>query len=212
MDEIERMLRWQIQQRGVSDARVLDAMREVKREWFVPPEMRGEAYTDRALPVEEGQTISQPYIVALMTAELEIVPTSSILEIGTGTGWQTAILARLGRQVYTVERHGRLLEGARHRLGRLGTTNVQYRLGDGTRGWPEKAPFSRIIITAAGPAIPRKLLLGQLADDGLAVVPAGPDAWQDLIKIRRKGDELIESTLCPCRFVRLVGQEGWQAE
>lgn len=206
----ERMLQWQIVERGVTSPLVLQAMREVPRERFVPSDMLPDAYTDQALPIGRGQTISQPFIVALMTEALAIRPEDRVLEIGTGSGYQTAILAKLAKRVYTIERLAPLLEEAKQRLTRMGIENVEYRAGDGTLGWPEQAPFDRILITAAAPTIPQHLLLSQLVDDGIAVVPAGMGDWQYLWRITRKGDQLAREDLGGCRFVRLIGAEGWE--
>lgn len=210
-EAMEWMIQSQIVARGVRDERVLDAMRKVPRGLFMLPEYMQEAYADGAFPIGLGQTISQPYIVALMTEALDARPTDRVLEIGTGSGYQTAILAHLAAEVYTVERLSQLQVAAHGRLKVLGLTNVWYRVGDGTTGWPEHAPFERILITAAGPDLPRKLLLSQLADGGKAVLPAGPDECQDLLVVTRHGEDLIPTNLGACRFVRLVGAEGWIA-
>lgn len=204
------MLRTQVIDRGVRDAWVLDAMRKVPRERFFPEQSRNEAYADRAAPIGFGQTISQPYIVALMTEKLEVGPGDRVLEIGTGSGYQTAILSYLAREVYTIERVKPLLDMAFERLLDLGIRNVKYRLGDGTEVWPGAGPFDRILVAAGAPELPRRLLLAQLADGGLAVVPVGPVDEQMLLQIRRKGDHLETVDIVPCRFVKLIGSEGWE--
>lgn len=204
------MIQEQLIDRGIEDQRVLDAMRAVPRERFFPPDARHEAYEDRAAPIGHGQTISQPYIVALMTERLEVRPTDRVLEVGTGSGYHTAILSRLAREVYTIERIKPLLDEAQQRLRELGCTNVRFKHGDGTTGWPEFAPFDRILIAAGAPRIPRLLLMEQLADDGIAVLPVGPMDEQVLVKVRRRGGDLLTEEFCPCRFVKLIGEYGWQ--
>lgn len=206
---MESMISQQIEARGVHTPSVLDAMRRVPREIFVPGEQRRDAYEDCPLPIGEGQTVSQPYIVALMTEALDVRPHDRVLEIGTGSGYQTAVLARLAQRVFTVERIESLAQTARKHLQQLQIDNVEFRVGDGTLGWPEEAPFDRIIITAAGPDIPRRMLQEQLADGGVAVLPAGEEDWQRLWRVTRQGSELLTHELCGCRFVRLIGDEGW---
>lgn len=206
---MESMIRDQIIARGVTNSRVLDVLRQTPRELFIPADLRPLAYADEPLPIGQHQTISQPFMVALMTEALQITATNRVLEIGTGCGYQTAILAQLAERVYTVERLGPLLDSAQLLLQSLRIGNVEYRLGDGTLGWPEAAPFDRMIITAAAPQIPRTLLRCQLANRGIAVLPAGPDHEQVLFQITRFDDELQATPLCDCRFVRLIGEEGW---
>ena len=172
---MDEMLRNQIIGRGVGSPIVLDAMRHVPREFFVPKSMRGLAYSDQALPIGKGQTISQPYIVAMMTEALEIKPHHRVLEIGTGSGYQTAILAQLAERVFTIELLAELMQQAEIRLKTMGVSNVEFRVGDGTLGWEEEVPFDRIIIAAAAPNVPRSLLERQLIDGGIAVLPAGRD-------------------------------------
>lgn len=210
-DPQEVMVREQIEARGVRTPEVLEAMRSVRRELFVPEYLRADAYDDRPLEIGLGQTISQPFMVALMTEALRPAGAGSVLEIGTGSGYQTAILARLIPRVYTVERLPDLLHGAKRVLTSLGVGNVEYKAGDGTLGWPEHAPFDRILIAAAAPEIPRKLLMGQLAEGGIAVVPASEagNDWQTLFRVRKIGGELQREDLGGCRFVPLVGQEGY---
>lgn len=203
------MIQTQVIDRGITDPRVLGALRSVPRERFFGSSKHADAFADRASPIGHGQTISQPYIVALMTERLEIQPQHTVLEIGTGSGYQTAILAKLAREVYSVERVKPLLDDAFERLMDLGVRNVHLRFGDGTRGWPENAPFDRILIAAGAPQIPRSLLLGQLRDGGIAVIPVGPEDQQTLVAVRRKGDTLDSTDITGCRFVRLIGEEGW---
>ena len=199
----------QIAARGIKDDRVLSAMRKVPRHLFVEEALRDQAYADHPLPIGEGQTISQPYIVALMTEALELKGHERVLEIGTGSGYQTAILAELARWVYSMERYSRLLERARKILEDLGYTNIILRLGDGTRGWPEAAPFEAIIVTAAGPRIPEPLV-DQLAEGGRLVMPLGDEWSQYLVKIVKKGGTLHRQTLEAVRFVKLVGEYGFE--
>lgn len=207
---LERMIQQQVVQRGIRDERVLNALRSVPREPFFLRESRGEAYADRAAPIGHGQMISQPYMVALMTWRLDVQPQHKVLELGTGSGYQTAILARLAGQVYSIERLKPLLDAAFERVLDLGLRNAHFRHGDGTLGWPEAAPFDRVLITAGAPDVPRELLMAQLVDGGLAVLPVGPEDEQMLVEVRRDGAELKTSEICPCRFVKLVGQEGWK--
>ncbi|HEY2584151.1 MAG TPA: protein-L-isoaspartate(D-aspartate) O-methyltransferase [Tepidisphaeraceae bacterium] len=206
---LERMIQQQIVERGIRDPRILDAMRTVPREKFFPGESKAEAYADRTASIGHGQTISTPHIVALMTARLDVGPGHKVLELGTGSGYQTAVLAKLAGQVYSIERVKPLLDAAWERLMDLGLRNTHFRYGDGTLGWPEEAPFDRILIAAGAPQLPRELLLGQLKDGGLAVLPIGPADDQMLIEVRRAGTELAVTDICPCRFVKLIGQEGW---
>jgi len=205
----EAMVRQQIIARGISDARVIQAMRAVPREQFFPPNLAEAAYGDHAAPIGHGQTISQPYIVALMSQALQVQPQHEVLEIGTGSGYQAAILSLLAREVFTVERVKPLLDEAFDRLIELDYRNVNYRLGDGTEGWPGHEPFDRILIAAAAPKIPEGLFKAQLLDGGIAVLPVGADNDQTLLQVTRKGEELIARALCPVRFVKLVGSEGW---
>jgi protein-L-isoaspartate(D-aspartate) O-methyltransferase len=211
LSPLERMIQQQVVERGIRDERVLDALRSVPRELFFPEEGRGSAFADRASPIGPGQTISQPYMVALMTQRLDLRPDSRVLEIGTGSGYQTAVLSRLAPagEVYTVERVKPLLDAAFERVLGLSARNVHFRHGDGTLGWPEAAPFDRILVTAGAPELPRNLLLGQLKDGGVAVLPVGPQDDQMLVEVRREGDDLKVTDVCPCRFVKLIGQEGW---
>ncbi len=207
---LERMIRQQVIERGIRDERVLAALRATPREKFFPQEHLAEAFADRAAPIGHGQTISQPYIVALMTQRLDVRPGDRVLEVGTGSGYQAAVLGRLAGEVYTLERVKPLLDEAFERLMALGLKNVHLRYADGTLGWPEQAPFDRILITAGTPELPRQLLLNQLRDGGVAVLPVGPHDEQMLVEVRRAGDELRSSDVCPCRFVKLIGAEGWK--
>jgi len=206
------MIQQQVIERGITDARVINALRQIPRDKFFASGSRDDAYADRAAPIGHGQTISQPYMVALMTARLEVRETDKVLELGTGSGYQTAILATLAAEVYTVERLKPLLDEAWERLMDLNLRNVKFRHGDGTNGWPEAAPFDRILITAGAQEVPRKLLLSQLADGGIALAPVVPQDEQMLVEVRRNGDELVTSDIVPCRFVKLIGAEGWGEE
>jgi protein-L-isoaspartate(D-aspartate) O-methyltransferase len=203
-----RMVERQIVARGVRDARVLDAMREVPRHLFVPEAVQAEAYDDRALPISEGQTISQPYMVAVMTEALSPAPDHRVLEIGTGSGYQTAILSRLGGAVFSIERHSALAAIASRTLASLGATNVVIEVGDGSEGLPEHAPFDRILVTAGAPSVP-EALQAQLAPGGRLVIPVGPPGFQRLTTIDRhnRGFDRRESEACV--FVPLIGRYGW---
>ncbi len=201
----------QIEARGVTDPAVLAAFSAVRREAFLPPEMAEFAYLDRALPIEMGQTISQPYIVALMTEALELGPNDRVLEVGTGSGYAAAILAKIAREVYTIERHGELAEQAAGRLQREGFDNVWVRHGDGTLGWPEHAPYQGIVVAAGGPEVPQPLL-DQLAIGGRLVIPVGQEKTeQKLLRVTRTGPtNYTTDELGDVRFVPLVGRRGWQ--
>lgn len=206
----EMVLR-QIAQRGVRDQRVLDAMSTVPREAFIPERLAELAYDDTALPIEEEQTISQPYIVALMAEALEIAPGQRVLEVGAGSGYAAAVLSRVADEVYAIERHARLAELARERMRRLGYGNVHVQHGDGTLGWPEHAPFDAIAVAAGGPDVPTALKQ-QLAVGGRLVIPVGTDPrLQELVRIRRVGrDRFEQESLGGVRFVPLVGAQGWK--
>lgn len=207
----ELMVRTQLIPRGISDKRVLDAMARVPRHLFVGPSTIAEAYSDMALPIGEGQTISQPYMVAVMTELLELKGPEKVLEIGTGSGYQAAVLAELSRDVYTIERVAPLGELAKKRFHDLSYANIHARIGDGTLGWPEEAPFDRIIITAGAPEIPEPLT-AQLTDGGIIVVPVGGLSSQQLLKVRKSGDNLTNEHHTLCVFVPLIGQYGWKKE
>lgn len=202
------MVERQLVGRGIHDPRVLSAFRAVPRERFVPEAQRRGAYDDCPLPIGAGQTISQPYMVALMTQTLQVAAGQRVLEIGTGSGYQTAILAEVGARVYTVERIAQLSETAREALRDLGYAEIEYRVGDGTLGWPEEAPFDRIVVTAGAPRTPPSLT-AQLADGGRMVIPVGAGTQQDCVLVTREGDATRTWRFCPCRFVRLIGREGW---
>ncbi|HEV7297842.1 MAG TPA: protein-L-isoaspartate(D-aspartate) O-methyltransferase [Tepidisphaeraceae bacterium] len=209
LSPLERMIRQQLMDRGIRDPRVLDAMRAVPRDQFMPRELREKAYADGAAPIGHGQTISQPYIVALMSQRLDVQANHRVLEIGTGTGYQTAVLAQLAKEVYTIERIKPLLDEAFERLLSRGYKNVHFRHADGTLGWPGIGTFDRILITAGAPTLPEKMLRDQLADGGLALLPIGPMESQMLTEVQRYGDRLETVDVCPVRFVKLIGTEGW---
>ena len=198
------MVREQIENRGVRDKRVVAALRKVPRHLYVPREMEPYAYADRPLPIGYAQTISQPYIVAFMTEALELKPQDRVLEIGTGSGYQAAVLAELVRDVYSIEIVDPLGREAAERLKRLGYSNIQVRIGDGYRGWPEAAPFDAIIVTAAPDHVPAALV-DQLREGGRMVLPVGR-LFQDLIRIRRTRSGVKQETLLPVRFVPMVGE------
>jgi protein-L-isoaspartate(D-aspartate) O-methyltransferase len=206
-----RMLNEHLIGRGIADPAVLAAMMLVPREEFVPPRLREYAYDDYPLPIEEGQTISQPYIVAYMTEALELSKEDSVLEIGTGSGYAAAVLSRIASTVYSVERFGNLARTAVERFQKLGYSNIHVLEGDGTLGWPEYAPYNAIVVTAGAPEIP-KPLLAQLAMEGRLVIPVGPNPFdQDLVRVRRSGtDNFAREVLCGVRFVPLVGIHGWK--
>jgi protein-L-isoaspartate(D-aspartate) O-methyltransferase len=208
----ETMIQTQVIDRGIRDERLLAAMRSVPRDRFFPEEYRNQSFADRATAIGFGQTISQPYIVALMTQRLDVQAHHKVLEIGTGSGYQTAILARLAADVYTIERIKPLLDEAWERVMELGIRNVRFRLGDGTLGWSEAAPFDRMIITAGAPQLPTQLLLSHLKDDGIAVLPIGAMEEQMLVQVRRRGNNLEATDVSPCRFVKLIGEEGWKED
>jgi len=211
-DEHERarraMVTDQLEARGISDPRVLTAMGRVPRERFVPPDQEPYAYDDRPLPIGENQTISQPYMVAVMTQCLGLRGTERILELGTGSGYQAAILAELAADVYTVERLTGLAASARRRLSGMGYRNLHFRVGDGSAGWPEEAPFDRIVVTAAMPRV-TDVLVDQLVDGGCLVAPIGSRSFQELTVVERIGPEIKQHQSGGCTFVPLVGQYGW---
>ena len=206
----ERMVDEQIVARGISDPRVLAALREVPRHLFVEEALARQAYMDNPLPIGEGQTISQPYIVALMTELLRVEPGMKVLEIGTGSGYQAAILAKLGADVHTVERIPKLCEAARERLLSMGLFSVHVKLDDGTLGWPSIAPFDRIMVTAGGPEVPPPLL-DQLAEGGRLVMPVGPARrLQSLVLVEKKEGQALRTDYGGVQFVDLVGAHGWR--
>ena len=206
-----RMVEQQLCTRGITDERVLQAFREVPRHRFVDSALEAQVYTDRALPISHGQTISQPYMVAVMTQYLAPAPGDRVLEIGTGSGYQAAILSRLVRTVYTVERVPELAARARAVFADLAITNVVPHTGDGSLGWPEQAPYDGIIVTAGAPGVPQSLR-DQLADGGRLVVPTGSRSSQMLRILHRTGDEFREDAAVACIFVPLMGEEGWGGE
>jgi protein-L-isoaspartate(D-aspartate) O-methyltransferase len=205
----ERMVKNQLIPRGIADENVLRAMGKIQRHLFVEEALVGEAYNDHPLPIGHKQTISQPYIVALMTEALELTGREKVLEIGTGSGYQTAILAELADSVYTVERIEPLLEKSKDLLQSLGYKNIYFKAYDGTLGWEDFAPFDAIIVTAGAPKVPDPLLK-QLADGGRMIIPIGNKYSQDLIQVTRVKDRFVEKNLGGCRFVDLIGQHGWK--
>jgi protein-L-isoaspartate(D-aspartate) O-methyltransferase len=208
----EEMVERQLRRRGIADETVLAAMNAVPRELFVPPEIRADAYRDDALPIASGQTISQPYIVALMTELLAPRAGMRVLEVGTGSGYQAAVLATIGCDVVSVERHPELAEAAGARLAELGLLSlVRIEVGDGSLGWPAAAPFDGIMVTAAAPRVP-PTLRSQLAEGGRLVVPVGPQRSQELVVVVRLGDSFDERTFGGCVFVPLLGAEGHKPE
>ena len=204
-----RMVDEQIAARGVRDPRVLAAMRRVPRHEFMPEAMRVQAYGDHAMPIGEGQTISQPYIVALMSELLELRGEERVLEIGTGSGYQAAVLAELSRKVYTIERVKVLADRARATLDRLGYRTVAMKVYDGTYGWKEMAPFDAIIVTAAAPDVPAALV-EQLTEGGRLVIPVGERFSQVLMKVVKSPSGVVTQTSIPCMFVPLIGAHGWK--
>ena len=207
--ERERMVEEQLVRRGVTDERVLAAMRRVPRHRFVQEALRERAYGDYPLPIGEEQTISQPYIVGFMSSLLELKGSEKVLEIGTGSGYQAAVLAELARRVCSIERLPRLAERARALLESLGYSNVWVRVGDGTLGWPDEAPFDRIIITAGGPSVP-PALFAQLAEGGRMVMPIGDEEGQTMTVVENVGGQMRTRAAGECKFVRLVGKYGWE--
>src|SRR5882762_8629186 len=207
--QISDMIQTQLRRRGITDAVVLGAMESVPRHEFVPEEFRTRAYDDVPLPIGGGQTISQPYIVAAMTAALHLRPSDCVLEVGTGCGYQAAILSRIAGEVFGVERRPELALSASTHLARLGYTNVHVHCGDGTLGLPAFAPFDAILVAAAAPTIPQPLL-AQLAEGGRMIAPVGESEHQELQLVEKRGKTFRNTTLEGCRFVPLVGYHGWQ--
>lgn len=204
----ERMVREQIEARGVHDPRVCAAMREVPRHLFAGSDDPALAYDDRPLPIGSGQTISQPYIVAVMTEALRLREDAHVLEVGTGCGYQAAVLSLLARDVVSIERHPALAERAAERLATLGYRNVRVIVGDGTRGWADEAPYDGILVAAGAPAVP-DALRRQLADGGRLVIPVGNEYLQHLTVVTRDGDAFHQVVASACAFVPLVGEQGW---
>lgn len=203
------MVATQLRRRGIRDERVLRAMEKVPRHLFVPPSLQATAYDDKPVPVGEGQTISQPFIVAYMLESLQIAPENRVLEIGTGTGYQAALLGELALEVYTVERVFALYHTARENLANLGYSNVTVIHGDGTRGLPEHAPYDRIIVAAAAPDIPTALF-EQLAEGGRMIIPVGTPELQELLLVRKHDGLPATQQLEGCRFVPLLGEQGFR--
>jgi protein-L-isoaspartate(D-aspartate) O-methyltransferase len=211
IEELQHELRESLEARGISDVRVLDAIEHTRRDLFVPESLQHAAYDDSALPIGHGQTISQPYIVALMTQELDLTGDEVVLEVGTGSGYQAAILARLCRRVITIERLESLAASSRRLLANLGLTNVECVVGDGTLGNAERGPYDRIIVTASAPAVPESLY-AQLKPGGRLVAPVGDESVQELVRVEKTGAGPKFTAVCGCRFVKLIGQEGWSNE
>jgi protein-L-isoaspartate(D-aspartate) O-methyltransferase len=207
----ERMVDQHLSGRGIDNPRVLEAFRQVPREHFVPASRRSQAYEDQPIPIGEGQTISQPYIVALMLEHLDPQPTDRVLDVGMGSGYQTALLANLVRHVYAIERISSLADRALDRLGDLGIDNVTACTADGTLGWPEEAPFEGIISGAGAPEIP-SAWQKQLADGGRLVLPVGRRDTQVLLVIQREGERFTRREVCGVRFVKLIGKQGWPGD
>ena len=195
----------------IRDKRVLDAMSRVPRELFVPPSSQHAAYENIPLPIDMGQTISQPFIVALMTEAMELTGKEKVLEVGTGSGYQTAILCELANRVVTVERHQRLLDRAKDVLTMLAYTNVEFHPTEKTLGWPRGAPYDAIIVTAGAPQVPQELL-DQLALDGRLVIPVGSRFEQDLMQVIKRKEGTVTTNLGACRFVPLIGEGAWDEE
>ncbi len=195
----------ELRQQGIADTKVLSALERIPRELFVQESFRDQAYENIALPISHGQTISQPYVVAYMTEALRVGPRMKVLEVGTGSGYQAAVLAPLCRRLYTIERHRLLLKEAEGRFAELRLTNITTRVGDGYKGWPEQAPFDRIIVTAAAPELP-PVLIDQLAPGGILVIPVGRSSnEQNIVRVTKRDDDEIErESLLPVRFVPLV--------
>jgi len=204
------MVESQLRGRGIRDERVLAAMFRVPRHEFVSEEHRDQVYEDHPIPIGEGQTISQPYIVAIMLEALALNPSDTVLEIGTGSGYQTALLSELTRQVYSVERHEALARAARATLARLGFNNVEVFVGDGSRGLPDRAPFDAIVVSAAAPQIPPPLF-EQLREGGRMVIPVGPAHAQELQLVRKHEGQPVVTSMEGCRFVPLIGSEGYRS-
>jgi protein-L-isoaspartate(D-aspartate) O-methyltransferase len=204
-----RMVKNDLQGRDITDPDVLRVMAEIPRELFVPEAYRTQAYSDGPLPIGMGQTISQPYIVALMTQELKVNRDCEVLEVGTGSGYQAAVLSKLVKKVYTIERFSELSESARVVLSECGITNVEFCVGDGSCGWPQDRAFDRIIVTAAVPSVPEPLIK-QLVEDGRAVLPVGSSGVQRLVVCQKKVGRIAERVICDVRFVRLLGEYGFE--
>jgi protein-L-isoaspartate(D-aspartate) O-methyltransferase len=204
----EKMVQEQLVERNIKDQRVLDAMRKVPRHLFVEKKFWNKAYDDSPIQIECSQTISQPYMVAIMTELLELKGDEKVLEIGTGSGYQTAILAELAKEVFSIERHSILVTRATLLLEDLGYTNVHIKLGNGTIGWPDNTFFDAMIVAAGAPEIPEELLR-QLKSYGKLVIPVGTNQQQDLLLVSKRGDSYLKKKICACVFVPLIGANGW---
>jgi protein-L-isoaspartate(D-aspartate) O-methyltransferase len=209
--QLGHQLREELELRNITDARVLEAIEQTRRDLFVPESLRHAAYDDSALPISEGQTISQPYIVALMTQELHLAGNEIVLEVGTGSGYQAAILSRLCRTVVTIERIEALSLSAQRVLADLGVRNVIFLIGDGTLGNAEHGPYDRVIVTASAPAVPEPLY-EQLKPGGCLVAPIGDESTQELILVEKTDSGPEVTPLCGCRFVKLIGAAGWKLD
>ena len=203
-----KMVEEQLAGQGIRDERVLAAFRQIPRHLFVPPEYADQAYENHPVTIGQGQTISQPYMVACMSEALALAGGEKVLEVGSGSGYQTAVLKALNVDVYTVERLPELSERARGNVERAGFPGVHYRVGDGSRGWSEEAPFDRVIVTAGAPTMPVSLV-EQLRDGGSMVIPVGGEECQDLLLVRRGQGRVTRERICSCVFVKLLGDEGW---
>ena len=209
--EREDMVRHHLTSRDIKDARVIETFRKMPREKFIESENGIDAYRDHPLPIGLGQTISQPYMVALMTQSLRLSSKDRVLEIGTGSGYQTAILAELAAEVFTVERIEELSRRAQCIIGDLGYSNVNFKVGDGTLGWEEHAPYDRILVTAGSPEVPQTLV-EQLGDGGVMIIPVGERSRQELLRVEKKRGKIKQRVICGCVFVKLIGEEGWKEE
>lgn len=206
------MVEEQLLSRGINDPRVIDAMLRVPRHFFVEEGLHPQAYSDFPLPIGEGQTISQPFMVAYMTEVLKLRGTEKVLEVGTGCGYQAAVLSLVADRVFSIERISALVSRAKRTLDKLGYSKVLIRYGDGTLGWPEEAPFDAILVAAGSPEVPKALPLQLSPDGGRLVIPVGGEDSQELLMITRNGDNFDERRLGGCRFVKLIGKSGWHVE
>jgi protein-L-isoaspartate(D-aspartate) O-methyltransferase len=208
----QMMVEHQLRGRDIRNERVLAVMGELPRDRFVPPEYRDMAYDDCALPIGWEQTISQPYMVAIMTQTLGVEAHHRVLEIGTGSGYQAAVLGKMAREVFTVERIPELGKHAEGILEKMGFANISFKIDDGTLGWPEKAPFDRIVVTAGAPWPPQNLIDQLSADGGVLIIPVGSEDEQILLRIIKTGNAITRESLLACRFVKLLGEQGWRIE
>jgi protein-L-isoaspartate(D-aspartate) O-methyltransferase len=207
-DSQRRRLAEELAGQGIRDPRVLDAVRRIPRHLFIPEELADKAYENHPVEIGHSQTISQPYMVACMTQALELRGGEKVLEVGSGSGYQTAVLKALNADVYTIERLPELSDRARGNVERTGFAGVHYRVGDGSRGWPEEAPFDRVIVTAGAPTMPVSLV-EQLREGGTMVIPVGGEEEQELLLVRRANGRVTREKICSCVFVKLWGDEGW---